>query len=225
MGLFSKNYDKIIANLGKKGLKELSNDWDYVLTGYYVVNRSRLETTIKLGQILRDINLYYAMSPLIDEKFAKGIFDDFGLSVFKNHYGIGFSLQEFYCIIGKQLQDMAGFTKEELAAVEQVEKSLDRLGLAPSGEVSRLPVTHIRRFKEKASKERKMETPVMIGDVMNILGYYANKIGNGDNPTVKKFYKRVIKRLGKKCNLTDLEIDEIIESAEKAKGTIGTVRK
>lgn len=225
MGLFSKNYDKIIANLGKQGLKELSNDWDYVLTGYYVVNRNRLESTIELGRILGDINQYYAMSPLVDEVFAKRILDDYGIPAFRNHHGVGFSLQEFYCIITKQLQDTAGFTRKELNNVEQVEKSLDRLGLAQSGVVSRLPVTHIKRFNEKASKERKMGTPVMIGDVMNILGYYANKIGNGENPTVKKFYKRVIKRLGRKCNLTDLEINEIIESAEKAKESISTVRK
>lgn len=225
MGLFSKNYDKIIANLGKQGLKELSNDWDYVLTGYYVVNRNRLESTIELGRILGDINQYYAMSPLVDEVFAKRILDDYGIPAFRNHRGVGFSLQEFYCIITKQLQDTAGFTRKELNNVEQVEKSLDRLGLAQSGVVSRLPVTHIKRFNEKASKERKMGTPVMIGDVMNILGYYANKIGNGENPTVKKFYKRVIKRLGRKCNLTDLEINEIIESAEKAKESISTVRK
>ncbi len=73
MGLFSKNYDIIIANLGKQGLKELSYDWDYVLTGYYVVNRNRLQSTIELGRILGDINQYYAMSPLVDEVFAKRI--------------------------------------------------------------------------------------------------------------------------------------------------------
>ena len=225
MGLFKKNYTKMLAAMGEQERAKLTNDWEYVLTGYCVVNRGRLEKPIILRQLLVDMGQYYAMPPLIDERMARDAAIKFGLPIFNEHKGVGLTVGEYYSLVAKQLQVLAGYTEKELLFVDEVEKSIDSLGIAPSGETQNLPVTHTQKPNIKASYSERISTSILIGDALNILGYFANKIGNSKTQSLKKFYVDAVTYLAKEGNLTNSEIDQIIKGAEAGQKQVAKAAK
>lgn len=225
MGIFTKNYYKMLEKLGEQEKAELTNGWEYVLMGYCVVDRSKLEKTVELGNLLADMCQYYAMSPLVDEAFAYDTAVKYGLPAFYNHKGKGYTVQEYFSLVSKQLQGLAGYSSRELAEVEKVEKSIDALGIAPTGATKNLPVSHTNEPSKKAPYDEKIATPIMIGDALNILGYHANKIGDSKNSKLDDYFEATIYTLAKEGNLTDAEIDRVINGAKAGQKEISKVKR
>ena len=214
MGIFMKNYCKMLERRNEQEKADLTNDWEYVLMGYCVVNRSKLEKTIELGKLITDMCEYFAMSPLVDEAYASYIGIKYALPVFCMHRGKGYTMQEYFSLVGKQLQGIAGYNSSELAEVEKVERAIDTLGIAPTGATKNLPISHTKKPSEKASYDERLATPIMIGDALNILGYHANRIGNSKNPTLDDYFEATIYTLAREGKLTKDEIDRIIDGAK-----------
>ena len=225
MGIFTKNYYKMLERLGEQEKAELTNEWEYVLVGYCVVDRSKLEKTIELGKLIADMCQYFAMSPLVDEAFAHDTAIKYGLPAFNMHKGKGYTVQEYFSLVSKQWQGLAGYSPRELTEVEKVEQAIDALGIAPTGATKNLPVSHTEEPSKKAPYDERIATPIMIGDALNILGYHANRVGNSKNPKLTDYFEATIYMLAKEGNLTDAEIDRIIDGAKAGQKQISKVKR
>ena len=119
---------------------------------------------------------------------------------------------------------MAGFTPRDLAEAEKIEQAQDTLGIEQTYDGT--PTTHTKKPKKDAPREKRLDTPIMIGDAINATSYELYKVMSGSDPDTDKLFRAMVTRLGQEGSLAKDEIDEFIQIAKEGQNEISnTARK
>lgn len=204
MGFLSHLYD--VAKYG-----EIAAEWEYLwYCGIFRFsdNRGSLTKKIRLKRFFDDLCEHFSISPLVDEVFAYEMMTAHGAAVFSGHEGTGYTLDEFYGTLVHNLlceaNCVAGYYNDEL-------------GIASINDYNTLvnpPVIHAEVPVSKAPYEMKISTFVMVGDVLNVMSYHLNRMKREGSSDLDEFFESVIYTLGSAVNLTETEMDKIIEKAK-----------
>lgn len=202
-----------------KKCKEHSNGWDYVLLGLLLVDKTKLERTIPLGLLLNNIIEYWIGSAFVGEDtIAKSRLSEH--PIFAGYQGRELTCREYFDLLSQFLIHEAGYSSNELEQVERIEKDIDNLnvsmGYEPRGVTEMIyPAnTHTTKPSSDASYDEKVKVPIMIGDALNILGYFYNDIANRRKPTVKKLYTSLYIWVTKEGNFTNTETIDMMRQVD-----------
>lgn len=217
MGFFWRTQQRLRVTELEQSWNMVSGSWDYILRGLIVANRIKLETTIPLGNWLKELNECWVMSPFVKEPAAEQFAAQYDLPAFRDHTGVGYTCDELFQLLNNTLIQMAGYTQEELTNSVKTEMAIDRINAASGADdfIEMIhPNTHTQKPPKNTPFKVKLETPIMIGDILNLLGYHYNKIANSKNPTAKKLYEAMINEIAQDGNFTKGEKAHIISVIE-----------